>query len=115
MLRATLLLLAALLLQVLESFGIPLADRGNQTRTLQERQCVYNAQASRWDCDDNLPTVQEIIVHLQNTAEGGRATAENSVFFYSELGNFVAGGTGPALWILGWQISSKVSSSADVT
>lgn len=55
--------------------------------TLERRQCVWNPVTGQYDCDDNLPTLQQIIIRMQDASDGGQATPENHGFFYTNLLN----------------------------
>jgi hypothetical protein len=60
-----------------------LASSNNITITrsdLQRRQCVYNTATEKWDCDFNLPKLEEIMTRFRDTSDKGMATPANSVW-----------------------------------
>ena len=61
----------------------PTPDLPNGNSSLLRRQCVHNADGSGYDCDDLLPTVDEMVARFRDTEDGGLATAENRAVFVS--------------------------------
>ncbi|KPI37563.1 uncharacterized protein AB675_3953 [Cyphellophora attinorum] len=82
-------MLAWLLLLATQCFvasGWPLSAPRNETKTLFRRECDYKPGSSTdFDCDFTLPTVDQIIAHLRDTAHGGLADDQHSAVFYTNL------------------------------
>lgn len=85
-----LLLLSLLSLQIQRGISIPLlsnvsiSDGSGQANSLLRRQCVLDATRG-WVCDFVMPTVPQIVARFRDTTDGGRATAANVVWFYTNL------------------------------
>ena len=40
---------------------------GNHTISLERRQCVFDKDKMDWVCDDEMPTLTDLVERLQNT------------------------------------------------
>ncbi|EXJ90706.1 hypothetical protein A1O1_03810 [Capronia coronata CBS 617.96] len=57
----------------------------NSTVRLQRRQCVWDIHTFQWDCDHRLPSLYDLVDRYHDSLDGGRATAQNSVWFYNNM------------------------------
>jgi hypothetical protein len=66
--------------------AVPTGTRNNQTHLLHARQCKWSEDyQGYWDCDHYLPSIAELVEHIRDTSNDGRADAEHSVIFYTNL------------------------------
>ncbi|ETN43031.1 uncharacterized protein HMPREF1541_02189 [Cyphellophora europaea CBS 101466] len=66
---------------------------------LSKRQCVFNPQTSKYDCDENIPSVKQMVDRMRDKDDQGTADAEHSVVFYTNLGTEHKVSE---QWIFGW-------------
>ena len=83
----------------------------NHTKILQARGCEWIESKEGWhtyECDEHLPTLDEIVAHMRNPAEEGKADDEHASVFYTNLRdpdiNVDPGGNPNYLfsWMFGW-------------
>jgi hypothetical protein len=68
--------------------GSSISQRHVSRPTRVERepaQCTFNAATNRFLCDNWLPTLDEMVARMQDANDGGRATRENRVLFFTKL------------------------------
>lgn len=94
----SLLILTFLLLLGLLSEAKPIIQHSNQAKTLWPRQCEWDPQTNAFVCDDNLPTLQQMVDKMRDPNVGGKVNANRPAIFYSKLGEL----SKVALWIFGW-------------
>jgi hypothetical protein len=90
------------------SAAIPLDSINNQTNTLTRRQCVWIAALSDWDCNYNLPSVNQIKIRMRDTNNRGGVTAEARAVFHTNLIS-VYGTQQMYTWILGWLAANQIT------
>ncbi|KAK5386339.1 hypothetical protein LTS13_001976, partial [Exophiala xenobiotica] len=77
------------------------------TTTLQRRQCAKDPATGQWDCDFNLPTLQEIVQRYRDTNNEGAATADRPVWFYTNL-DLAANSAASLALCQGWMLSNQL-------
>ena len=55
------------------------------TSHLHRRQCIWLRHQQIWACNEYLPTLDQIIKRYRDIEDKGKATADNSVWFYTNL------------------------------
>lgn len=63
---------------------------------LQRRQCVWNSSKNAYECDLEMPTVDQMIERMR----GLRATPDRHVAFYTNLGSY--SNQDWVIWVTGW-------------
>ncbi|EHY53251.1 hypothetical protein HRR83_005904 [Exophiala dermatitidis] len=84
----------------------------NTTKELQPRQCVRNPVSGTYDCDFLLPTLDQLVARFRDINDGGRATPQNRVWFYTNL-DILTSGVDPDVilgWCRGWMIAQGIPS-----
>jgi hypothetical protein len=71
----------------------------DDTEALHRRECDYDAATNQWNCDDNLPTMSQLIDRMRNKP-GGLATPERHAVFYTNLRDPNMGRS--ESWLLTW-------------
>ena len=57
----------------------------NSSINLEKRQCKWNTQTKKWNCDYLLPSLKENISRMRDIPNGGKATTTSVPFFYTGL------------------------------
>ena len=95
------------------SFSLAIPETTNTTSTLARRQCIWSDMVDDFDCDDYLPSLNQLIKRMQDVNNDGRAIAENRAIFYANLFESpVTKGKAWAIWnhILAWMKSRGIAS-----
>lgn len=99
----TLIFWVVFLTLLTSSHNLPTTYADGDAKHLLPRQCEW--ANNQWNCDDNLPSVKQIVDRMHTPSQQGLVNAVRSAVFYSELGGFIGG---PSKWIMGWLKSAKV-------
>lgn len=89
---ATRTLLSVVLLATLfvVCLAMPTLPSNDSTLALQRRQCVDDPNnAGNYICDDNLPTLSEIVARMRDASQGGVADSEHMAVFVWQLSPLV--------------------------
>ncbi|EXJ78810.1 hypothetical protein A1O1_09212 [Capronia coronata CBS 617.96] len=84
----------------------------NSTNELQRRQCVERVGANIFECDFFLPTLADLVARFRDANNGGRATPENSVWFYTNV-DFLTAPVDPDVilgFCQGWMVGQRIPS-----
>lgn len=101
-----LLFLALLIALIASSLSLPLAPSNASVDGLEKRQCVWSTdRTGRFECDDRLPTMAEIVARIRDTDDFGLADDKHVAVFWTNLDDPSIGTTKQAAvssWLAGW-------------
>lgn len=88
-----------------EAAVLPFTPNNPTTPSFQRRQCKWDDEEDGYyDCDDKLPSLEQLVERMHDTSNYGKADAEHHAVFYTNLGDSATapGGNPQLAWLHGW-------------
>jgi hypothetical protein len=89
--------------------AIPLGGFKNRTAdALSRRQCEYDHPSGDYNCNFNLPSLNQIVAHMHDRVDGGIVTKSARAVFHTNLYD-PYGPERMYQWIIGWLLANGVT------